>query len=169
MYITGASKKLVGDVVQTERHSSNTVNYNHKMSVLRCKLVYGDKKYSTRLKSSDLNENYQALINFCDKKTKKEYGKDVYIEVDGIPIGSKETFASVVQKKIGQSEINMTIKVRLDLAFVLFFFVCWCSISYCTICFVMYDVIFVGWCNTKRTKWCQVLHFIQFENIGMVL
>ena len=92
------------------------------MSVLQCKLVYGGKRYSTRLKSSDLSENYQDLINFCCKKTKKEYGKDVYIEFDSIPIGSKETFGSVIQKTSGQSEINMTIKVRLDLAF--FFFVC---------------------------------------------
>ena len=82
------------------------------MSIQKCRLVYGTKKYTTRLKSSDWQQNYQTVISVCSKKTQKEYGKEVHIEIDGAPIISKEQFAAVMQSKSGESEVNVTIKVK---------------------------------------------------------
>lgn len=50
-----------------------------------------------RLKLSDWDVNYNQLIAFASKKTKKVYGTDFHLEMDDNPICSKEKFDSLME------------------------------------------------------------------------
>ena len=84
------------------------------MSTLKCILVYGNKKFTKKLNSSDWHQNYLTVTTLCGKKTQKKYGKEVHIEIDGTPIISKEQFAGVMESKSGQTQVHITIKVKQD-------------------------------------------------------
>ena len=63
------------------------------------------------LKSANWDENYQTIVDFCTKKTKKEYGKDFHIEIGNEIITSKDTFVSVMTKCSDKSPIIIAVKV----------------------------------------------------------
>ena len=82
------------------------------MSGTKCRVEYGTKKWPTKLKSSDWGTNYDTLTTFAARKTKKEYGKEFHLEIDGNPITSKEKFASIMKSKSGQQDIRFNVKVK---------------------------------------------------------
>ena len=81
------------------------------MSKLKCKIHVGSKSFTKTLKSLDWDENYKVIVDLCNKKTKKEYGKDFHIEIENEAITSKRTFASVMKANIDKATISICVKV----------------------------------------------------------
>ena len=82
------------------------------MSGTICKVEYGTRKpWPIKLKSTDCGENYDALTAFAARKTKKKYGTEFHLEIDGNPICSKESLAAAMKNKQGESTIRFTVKV----------------------------------------------------------
>ena len=83
------------------------------MSWTKCKVEYGTKKWPTNLKSSNWDENYNTLTAFAVKKTKKEYGKEFHLEIDGNAITSKKQFAAIMKNKSIKGSIRFVVKVKI--------------------------------------------------------
>ena len=77
---------------------------------IQCRVHIGEKKFF-KLIPSDLDVGYQAVVDFCTKKTKNKYGKEFYLEIDNEVITSKEKFISLIQSKGSISEIDIQVKV----------------------------------------------------------
>ena len=99
------------------------------MSKIKCKIQVGSKRFTKTLKSLDWDENYKVIVDLCNKKTKKEYGKDFHIEIENETITSKEIFVSVLKKNIDKESISIVVKV----SFVLFVFLRLLTLSLCNV------------------------------------
>ena len=96
---------------------------NRMSKKIKCKVHIGGKKFGKPIRSADLDAGYQAVVDFCTKKTEnKSYGEEFYLEIDNEVITSKEKFISLIQSKGSMSEINIQVKVSV---FVFDFEPCW--------------------------------------------